>query len=44
MAKDELPPSAIDDAVVVVEKDWTREEEKKAKRKYAHLRHQLRSE
>lgn len=41
MAKDELPPSVTDDAVVVIEKDWTRAEEKKAKRKYVYLRHQL---
>jgi hypothetical protein len=41
MAKSEVQSRVDENAVVAIEKDWTTEEEKKAKWKYAYMRHQL---
>jgi hypothetical protein len=41
MAKAEKQSRVDENAVVALERDWTTEEEKKVKRKYAYLRHQL---
>jgi hypothetical protein len=41
MAKTEKQSRVDENAVVALERDWTTEEEKKAKFKYAYLRHQL---
>jgi len=35
------PPPADNELVVTIEKDWTVEEEKKAKRKYEAFKHML---
>jgi len=40
MAKAKIQSRVDENAVVPLERDWTAEEEKKAKRKYAYLRHQ----
>jgi hypothetical protein len=41
MAKAEKQSRVDENAVVALERDWTIEEEKKAKFKYAYLRHQF---